>query len=82
MKRLFYCAGIALMLLGFSSCAQHDTSSPDTSGTVPVNQPGAGVDTTNAGTMNGTGNSSTNSSNDGTNNNGSVNTGDSGTKKQ
>jgi hypothetical protein len=81
MKRLFFCAGFALMLLGFNSCAQHDPKGPDTSGGAPVSQPGAGIDTTAAGTNNNGGNTGTNSSNDGTNNNGSVNTGDSGTSQ-
>ena len=76
MKRLFYSVGVALMLGFFSSCAQHDTKSPDTSGGVPVNQPGAGVDTTNAGTNNNTGAGGNNMSNDGTNNNQTTNTGD------
>lgn len=48
MKRLFFSAGIVLTIT-FCSCAQHDTKTPDSAGTVPVNQPGAGVDTANRG---------------------------------
>jgi hypothetical protein len=75
MKRLFYSAGIFLTLSIFGSCAQHDTKSPDTSGALPNTQPGAGVDTTQAGQTTG-GNTGTNMNNDGTNNNQQTNTGD------
>lgn len=83
MKRLFYCAGIALTLTVLS-CAQHDTKSPDTSGAVSTQQPGAGVDTSNSkmGTQTTTGPTNANNSNDNTNNNKQVNTGDSSKKKQ
>ena len=83
MKRLLFSAGIAF-ILGLFSCAQHDTNSPDTSGAVSKQQPGVGVDTTNAstGTQPATGPTDANHSNDNTNNNQQVNTGDTGTKKQ
>lgn len=48
MKRLFFCFGIALTLGFFSSCAQHDPDSPDTSGSAPYGADGAnktGIDT-------------------------------------
>ena len=71
MKRLFYSAGIIISLGLFGSCAQHDPKSPDTSGAVPYDQPGAGVDTSNVGTTN-----------DSINNAGNLNTGDSSLKGQ
>jgi hypothetical protein len=80
MKRLFFYAGFALTAAFFSSCAQHDAKSPDTSGGVPYNQPGVGVDTTNAEATNNT--STPNNNNDGSNNNQAVNTGDSNSRKQ
>jgi hypothetical protein len=80
MKRLFYCAGLVLTICIFESCAQHDTTSPDTSGNVPVNQPGAGVDTSGATPPNTT--APPNTANDMSNNNQQINTGDSSQKKQ
>ncbi len=81
MKKTLYCAGIALTL-SFFSCAQHDTKSPDTSGTVPYNQPGVGVDTSNAGRTNNAGAGAPNHNNDGAINNQQVNTGDTSTGRQ
>ena len=82
MKRLIYSAGFAF-LLTFFSCAQHNSEKPDTSGAVPYNQPGVGVDTTSAQTktQTTTGPTNANSSNDYSNNNKQVNTGDSSQKK-
>lgn len=78
MKRFFLCAGLALTMTFFTRCAQHDTKSPDTSGSFSKDQPGVGVDTSNVGIQN----NGNNASNDGTNNNQQINTGDTGTKKQ
>ena len=50
MKRLFVCFGFATTLLLYAGCAQHDTNSPDTSGSAPYGAEGAnkvGVDTVN-----------------------------------
>ena len=80
MKRLFYSAGIIITLGLLGSCAQHDSQSPDTSGAAPYDQPGVGVDTTNAGTTNAAGRP--NASNDGTNNNGNLSTADSSLNRQ
>jgi hypothetical protein len=81
MKRLFLCAGLALATTVLSNCAQHDPTSPATSGGVPKDQPGAGIDTSDATLQSNTG-GAPNSSNDGTNNNQQINTGDTGTKQQ
>lgn len=80
MKRLFLCAGLVLSLTILNSCAQHDPNSPDTSGNLPKDKPGAGIDTSQVSTQNN--GSNPNGSNDGTNNNQQVTTGDTGTKKQ
>jgi len=48
MKRLFVCFGFATALLFYTGCAQHDSNSPDTSGSAPYGTEGAnkvGVDT-------------------------------------
>jgi hypothetical protein len=79
MKRFVLIAGIALSIL---SCAQHDNSSPDTSGVDPQapNQATTGDTAMNSGTNNTTpngGNGGNNMNNDGSNNNQQVNTGDS-----
>lgn len=79
MKRLFLTAGIAVTIGFFSSCAQHDTNSPDTAGSEPYNKPGVGVDT--SGVRSGAGGAAPNHSNDGINNNQQVNTGDSSNKR-
>jgi hypothetical protein len=81
MKRLLFCAALAVSVAFFESCAQHDPQSPDTSGNVPRTEPGAGVDTSNATTQPNTG-GAPNSSNDGTNNNQQLNTGDTGKIRQ
>jgi hypothetical protein len=84
MKRLFYGAGIVLTLSFFGSCAQHDPSSPDTSGGVPYGESEGGnrvgVDTVNTGTPNVGG--APNTGNDGTNNNQRINTGDTSSNRQ
>jgi hypothetical protein len=49
MKRLLYSSALVFLISFFSSCAQHDPNSPDTSGAVPYDKPGVGVDTTNTG---------------------------------
>lgn len=74
MKRMLFCIGLAVSLGFFSSCAQHDTKSPDTSGGESYNSPGVGVDTSGVKTQN-TGNNA-NMHNDGTINNQQTNTGD------
>ncbi|MDQ3276682.1 MAG: hypothetical protein M3Q06_00035 [Bacteroidota bacterium] len=80
MKRLFYCSVLAVTMSVFNSCAQHDPNSPDTSGAMPKNQPGVGVDTTTMSTPNST--AAPNMSNDHSNNNQQVNTADSTQNKQ
>lgn len=45
MKRLFYASAVLLTMSFFTSCAQHDPNSPDTSGAVPKDNPNVGVDT-------------------------------------
>ncbi|HEY1021382.1 MAG TPA: hypothetical protein VGE06_03680 [Flavisolibacter sp.] len=45
MKRLLY-GSVLWMTIGlFTSCAQHDPNSPDTSGAMPSDHPNVGVDT-------------------------------------
>ncbi|NTS40517.1 hypothetical protein HRG84_06335 [Flavisolibacter sp. BT320] len=51
MKRLFYGSALLLSLSFATGCAQHDPDSPDTSGAMPRNSPGVGVDTIGAGTV-------------------------------
>ncbi|RYZ61797.1 MAG: hypothetical protein EOO14_04040 [Chitinophagaceae bacterium] len=51
MKRLLYGSALLLTISFFTSCAQHDPDSPDTSGAMPRNSPGVGVDTIGAGTV-------------------------------
>jgi hypothetical protein len=80
MKRLFYCTGLVLTMSILGSCAQHDTTSPDTSGTMPSNQPGAGVDTSGATAPNTS--PTPNAANDQSNNNKQINTADSLNKRQ
>jgi hypothetical protein len=80
MKRLFYCAGLVLTICIFEGCAQHDTTSPSTSGNTPVNQPGAGVDTSGATPPNTM--ATPNTANDQSNNNKQINTADSLNKRQ
>lgn len=79
MKKQFFAACIALTAGLLSSCAQHDTKSPDTSGSEPYNKPGVGVDTTSVGS--GQNGGAPNQNNDGINNNQEVNTGDSSNNK-
>ena len=49
MKRLLYGSALLMTMSFLASCAQHDPNSPDTSGAMPRNTPGVGVDTVGSG---------------------------------
>src|SRR5688572_4798380 len=49
MKRLLYGSALLLAMSFVTGCAQHDPDSPDTSGAMPRNTPGVGVDTVGSG---------------------------------
>lgn len=51
MKRLLYGSALLMTISFFTGCAQHDPDSPDTSGAMPRNSPGVGVDTVGSGTV-------------------------------
>ncbi|HEV7331388.1 MAG TPA: hypothetical protein VGN63_10145 [Flavisolibacter sp.] len=78
MKRLIYGSALLLTMGFISSCDQHDTSSPDTSGAMPYNNPNVGVDTISV--QNRTG--SPNMSNDNSNKDQGISTTDSARNNQ
>lgn len=81
MKRFLLTSLVALSLAAFSSCKQHDTSSPDSGGNLPVDKrsESGSANTTEGNTVNPNGNNMTTNA---TNNNGQSRTADSAIQKQ
>jgi hypothetical protein len=86
MKKLFPVLAIALSALVYTGCKQHNTTSPDSGGAIPVDQRngdpsanGTGANTSGSSTNN---TNNTNMNNDHSNNNGTVNTADSSLDKK